>query len=585
MDDRQSFGTALRHALYVTEGLILFFFGVIYRHVSSKIAISFFLFWVISYACIVSAERRYKKYWIACMIQMLCSTVLMMGLCLIFENIYLFFFLFFIQWMENSMIQDVGLCNFMIVYHVILTVVLTFFPETNYIEVRFGALESIVSIIIILYAYLISISSIRLEEIQKGQNADKEQSLDDMLRLIEIKCDEARNATKTKSAFLSSMSHEIRTPINAILGMNEMILRESSQKSIHEYSKNINSAGNMLLSLINDILDFSKIESGKMDIVPVNYEISSIIKDLINMAKPRAEKKNLKFNYEINPKIPRELYGDEVRIRQVGTNILTNAIKYTREGEVTLKVDYEQKTVHQIELLISVKDTGIGIRKEDQAKLFNSFQRIDQTENRNIEGTGLGLAITSSFVNMMNGYIGVDSIYGKGSNFYIRIPQLVVDSDKIGDFSMDIQEDIREEYEYKPSFVAPNAKILIVDDNRLNLAVATMLLKQTKIQIHTAIGGMDAIRLLETNEYDAIFLDHMMPDLDGIETLKIIKERKLDKDIPIFALTANALTGAKEKYIDAGFDDYISKPIRSNELEKLLVAWLPEELVQVDSGI
>ena len=334
---------------------------------------------------------------------------------------------------------------------------------------------------------------------------------------------EADQANQAKSVFLANMSHEIRTPINAVIGMNEMILRESKEDDTIKYAQNAAAASESLLSIINDILDFSKIESGKMELVNDNYKLDDVIKNLVNMIKPRAEKKDLEFHVRVNDNIPNELFGDSVRIRQVVINFLTNAVKYTQVGSITFIIDFEERNAKEILLKFSVKDTGIGIRDEDRKKLFTDFQRLDSKKNKNIEGTGLGLAITYRLVKMMNGWINVSSVYGEGSTFKVMLPQKVMGKALIGNFENKLQTENTQKV-YKVAFVAPDAKILVVDDNEMNLLVVTSLLKETQIQVDTAISGMNALKKMSQTKYDMIFLDQMMPSLDGIATLKMSKE-------------------------------------------------------------
>ena len=390
---------------------------------------------------------------------------------------------------------------------------------------------------------------------------------------------QADEANRAKSAFLAGISHEIRSPLNAVLGMNEMILRECREPNIINYARNSASAGESLLALINNILDFSKIESGKMELVEENYQLDNLIRGLVNIVKPRAEKKNLTFNLFVNPNVPNELFGDSARTRQIVVNLLTNAVKYTQAGNVDFSVDMEQRTGDRIMLKFAVKDTGIGIREEDRQKLFSDFQRLDSQKNRNIEGTGLGLAITYRLVQMMNGRVEVDSVYGKGSTFRVFLPVQVTSEAIIGNFDMDstpIETEV-----YQASFVAPNAKILVVDDNEMNLLVVTSLLKETHIQIDTVLSGTEALTKLAVEKYDVVFLDHMMPDLDGIQTLKLARDMKdnKNKNAPVIALTANAILGAREMFLREGFSDYLSKPVRPNELEEMLRKYLPPEKI------
>jgi signal transduction histidine kinase/CheY-like chemotaxis protein/HPt (histidine-containing phosphotransfer) domain-containing protein len=434
---------------------------------------------------------------------------------------------------------------------------------------------------LIVGTYYFSMSHmIKTLEFRERQSYEQERSLDDMLKVISAKCEEAQNATRSKSDFLSRMSHEIRTPINAILGMNEMILRESGEENIVRYATDVESAGTTLLSLINDILDFSKIETEKMDIIPVEYMVSSIVNDLVNMIDPRVEKKGLKLKVEVNPNMPDRLLGDDVRIKQIITNLLTNAVKYTEKGTIIFSVDY-RKMQEGILLLVKVKDTGIGIKRENLDKIFQSFQRVDEVRNRNVEGTGLGLAITSRLLELMDGELRVESEYGKGSVFYATIPQKVVSYDAVGEFSEQIERHTAQRKRYRESFVAPEARILVVDDNKMNLTVILQLLKKTKIQIDTAESGIECIGLAAKKQYDLILMDHMMPNMDGVETLAKLKERIRGFCTPVIALTANAIAGAKDMYLAYGFQDYLSKPIKSERLEKELLEWIPQEKIKM----
>ena len=401
-------------------------------------------------------------------------------------------------------------------------------------------------------------------------------------RLLEREKLRADSANQAKSAFLSNMSHEIRTPINAIMGMNEMVIRESTDPAILEYSENLQNAARTLLGLVNDILDFSKIEAGKMEIIPVEYQISSVLNDLVNMIETRAEKKGLQFIVEANPNMPDVLYGDEIRIKQVVTNILTNAVKYTEKGSVTLKVDYEKISDENISLKISVSDTGIGIKPEDMKKLYSAFERIEEKRNRTIEGTGLGMNITKQLLTLMKSKLEVESVYGEGSTFSFKLTQKVINDKPIGDFQESYRQSLQQRQQYRKTFTAPNAKILIVDDTVMNLTVVKGLLKQTKIQIDTAESGFKCLELVTKTKYDIIFLDHRMPKMDGIETLQEMKKLpdNLNKETPVISLTANAISGAREEYISAGFKDYLTKPIDSVKLEEMIVKYLPADKIE-----
>ena len=416
--------------------------------------------------------------------------------------------------------------------------------------------------------------------------------------------EEARRASEAKTDFLANTSHEIRTPINAVLGMNEMILRESVKaekmtdgkpsdyqeafKKIKHYSGNVDSAGNNLLAIINDILDFTKIEEGKMKIVEVEYQLSSVINDVSNMIYFKAKEKNLTFVTDVDERIPDRLFGDVVRIRQVITNILNNAVKYTEKGSVSMKITGRKLNITAsgkplMELIVSVSDTGIGISEENIAKLFGKFERVDLEKNSTKEGTGLGLAITKMLLQMMHGDIKVESTYGSGSTFTINIPQLVLSEEPIGNFTEKFEKELGGRKEYHESFRAPNARILIVDDTKMNLVVAMEFLKDTKVNIDTAGGGKEAVELALSNKYDVILMDQRMPEMDGDETLKVIKSHEEGPNIktPVICLTADAVVGARERYLSKGFDDYLTKPIDSTNLEKTLKKYIPAEKIEI----
>ncbi len=402
----------------------------------------------------------------------------------------------------------------------------------------------------------------------------------DELREAKLMADKANRA---KSDFLANMSHEIRTPINAVMGMNEMILRECEQEDIREYAQNIQGASQTLLSLINDILDFSKIESGKMEIVEEAYDTASMLNDVINMVRVKAESKNLRFHVNVDEKLPSELWGDGTRVRQVIINILNNAVKYTKEGQVTLCVTGERSGVDKVLLEIRVSDTGIGIKEEDMPKLFGNFERLKLEENRNVEGTGLGLAITYRLFEQMSGRIDVESKYGEGSTFTVYLQQGIVSDSLVGDFQERYQLAMkRNRRQYRESFIAPQVKILVVDDTAINLLVIEQHLNKTRVQVTTCLSGNACLEMVRQERYDVILLDHMMPEMDGIETLKLLKEMEDNRcqDVPVIALTANAIVGVREMYMDKGFDDYLSKPVEGLDLEEMLRRYIPEEKQQ-----
>lgn len=385
--------------------------------------------------------------------------------------------------------------------------------------------------------------------------------------------EDAEYANKAKSEFLANMSHEIRTPINAIIGMNEMIIRECEKENIRQYSNNIKNASSNLLSLINDVLDFSKIEAGKIEINKEEYRLKGMLQNVVTMIQYMADEKHLKFHISVDKHMPSVLLGDVDRIRQMMINLLNNAIKYTQEGSVTLDITKEEISQNELILKIIVKDTGIGIKEDDLQNLFVNFQRLDMDNNRSIEGTGLGLAITQKLAECMGGRIEVSSTYNEGSTFTLYIPQGIVDTTELGIFR--VTPKVSRSASYSESFIAPDANILVVDDNDMNLFVLESLLKTTQAKITSCHSGQECIDAMKKEHYDVVLLDHMMPQMDGIETIHHIKAKELKKDSIIIALTANAIAGAKEMYLSNGFDDYLSKPIEISELEAMLIKYIP----------
>ena len=407
------------------------------------------------------------------------------------------------------------------------------------------------------------------EEVVKKLQSEKTAALERSLRMEE-------EANKMKSEFLANMSHEIRTPINAIIGMGTMITRESKEEATKKYARDIRSASKTLLALVNDILDFSKIESGNLELVEGDYDLCVLVNDLINMIKPKADDKNLSFDIDINPEIPQFLYGDDVRIEQIIINILSNAVKYTKEGGIVFVMDYEQETDNEIKLKVKVTDTGIGIKKEDIGKLFSPYQRFDEQKNKKVEGTGLGMSITKSLLEKMESQLEVSSVYGEGSTFAFTIIQQVRGQEKIGNYREKAGDATSEDAAEK--FHAPNAKILVVDDVEMNLIVAKNLLKRIQPKVDTAPSGPLAVDMCHSRKYDIIFLDAMMPGMSGEETYKAIRRScPNNDDTPIIVLTANAVKGAKEEYLAVGFSDYLSKPIDGLKFEAMIEKYLPED--------
>ncbi len=395
--------------------------------------------------------------------------------------------------------------------------------------------------------------------------------------------EEAEDANASKGRFLASMSHELRTPINTIMGMNEMILRETREKYTRERAMDVKSAAQILLNLINDVLDFSKIESGMLAILPAEYDLTGLIRDLALLSDNRARTKSLIFTMDIQPELPIRLYGDDVRLQQVLTNLLANAVKYTNEGSVTLRMSGKGIDGDELLLHCEVEDTGIGIKPEDLEKLkdLTPFTRLDESRNRKVEGSGLGLPIIVNLLRLMNSRLQVESVYGYGSKFFFDIPQQIVNDEPIGEIKQRLEQ-AAVEYEYRVAFVAPRAKVMVVDDNALNRKIFVSLLNQTRIQIAAVSSGQKCLDLAKKERFDLIFMDHLMPEMDGLETLRRLQEMEgnLCKDTPVIALTANAFSGARELFLSAGFDAYLSKPIVPEKLEALLLKKLPEDYIE-----
>jgi len=393
---------------------------------------------------------------------------------------------------------------------------------------------------------------------------------------------DATKANSAKSDFLARMSHEIRTPLNAIIGMNELVLRETISEKVRQRALIVKQSGQSLLSIINDILDISKIESGKMELVCADYDTSSLLFDIISMIRIRVGEKPITVYEKIPENFPAFMYGDEIRIRQILLNLLGNSAKYTNEGKITLRADFEFDSPDKKGgfAVFEVSDTGIGIKEEDLGKLFGVFSQVDTKTNRKVEGTGLGLSITKTLCEIMGGEISVSSEYGKGSVFTARFHQQISEYKPLGNIVEAFSKRFDAEKEAKNvTFCAPGAAVLAVDDAEANLLVISGLLSPYKVKVDTVKSGKSAIEAVLKNDYDFIFMDHMMPGMDGIETTREIRrlpDQKF-KDIPIIALTANAITGMRDMFLSNGFNDYISKPIEINELDRIMNKWTPKE--------
>ena len=393
---------------------------------------------------------------------------------------------------------------------------------------------------------------------------------------------EIEKLNQRQNQFFSSMSHEIRTPINTIIGLNEMILKEDISAEVADDAINMQSAGKTLLSLINDILDMSKIESGKMEITPVQYSTGDMLSDIVSMIWIRAREKELEFHIEVDPMLPAELIGDEVRIKQVLINVLTNAVKYTNQGSITLSMRCESTEDDTVTVIYTVEDTGIGIKRESMPYLFSTFKRVGDERLGNRQGTGLGLALVKQFVELMGGSIKVNSVYTQGTTFFIEIPQKKVDNSVIGEVDIEKRHALNRRSHFKRSFKAPKAMILAVDDTPANLMVLKKLLRDTEVNIDTATSGAMALEMCAKKEYHVIFMDHMMPGMDGIECLHRIREQEdgKNKEPKVVALTANDGSASKSLYRKEGFNGYLVKPIDSNDMGNLLLSLLPDSIVE-----
>ena len=401
---------------------------------------------------------------------------------------------------------------------------------------------------------------------------------DNDVRLIEqldVEKEKATLANASKTEFIANVSHEIRTPINAVLGMDEMILRETKEETTRQYAMDIKSAAQTLHGIINEILDMSKMESGKMEIVPANYNMRSLLNDSVNVIQMKMNEKKLDFVVDVDPEMPAGYFGDEMRIKQVLNNLLSNAVKYTLEGSVTLTVRGQREVGKKAVLSFEIKDTGIGMKPEDKEQLFVAYKRFDSGVNKNVEGTGLGMTITMQILELMGSSLEVESEYGKGTAFSFKLTQDIWDDTPLGNFRNRSVE-LSGNYKYEKSFEAPETKVLVVDDNTINRKVFVGLLKDTKLQIDEADSGPACLELIKTNNYKIVFMDHMMPEMDGIETFHRMKkmENNMSKDAVVIMLTANAVSGAREQYMEEGFDDFMAKPIIPQKLEEMIKKYI-----------
>lgn len=483
---------------------------------------------------------------------------------------------------------------FLIFIYMVFAIVLTFYMEKKYILIygvasvtalviytvlfQFTGMEANIFVgICCVFGYMVCIINIfiLLENIRKCRIEKEEATL------------RAEQANYTKSIFLANMSHEIRTPMNSICGMAELVLREDISDEAAEYTESIQNSGRLLLAIINDILDLSKIESGKMPINPCNYELTSLIYDVVNMMSIRLTDMDVELRVEIKPGVPRTLFGDEIRIRQIMTNLLSNAVKFTTKGYIMVRIDWEKENDDIAILKIDVSDTGIGIKQEDIYKLFNSYEQFDTRRAHSAEGTGLGLAITKQLLELMNGSIKVSSTYGLGTTFSLCLPQKIINEQGSKKTSFKVAGLESKPFEVGDWIVAPKAKILVVDDTLVNLKVAKGLLSTFECQVDLAESGRQCLSMIREKKYDLIFMDHMMPDMDGTDTLRLIRAEgdEYYQNVPVIVLTANVVSGIKEEFFSLGFSDYLPKPIEMNKLENMIEKWIPSELLVVKTEI
>lgn len=465
-----------------------------------------------------------------------------------------------------------------------LCIMVKYWKNFEYKQKTAIAIAVITETVVFIYQALIPtslISSLGVTIVNLGIFLSVESPDSILIEKLDEEKKRADAANNAKTAFVANMSHEIRTPINSVLGMNEMILRESKEESIRGYAGDIQYSAQALLAIINDILDIAKIETGKMEIIPVSYDLRDFLYNVVNMMSLKARTKDLELEVFVDESLPNFLEGDDIRIRQILVNLLNNAVKYTHRGKVTLQVKKDGEEKDKVRIKYVIKDTGIGIKEEDIQKLFVAFERIEEKRNRNIEGTGLGINICVHLLEMMKSSLKVESEYGKGSTFSFVLEQKVIDETPVGEFDAEKRREM-ELSKYKAFFTAPKARVLVVDDNSMNRKVFRNLLKQTQVQVDEADNGENCLKMLVKAHYDIIFMDHMMPGMDGVETFHAMKELKgnLCIETPVVILTANAVIGAKENYLKEGFNAFLSKPVEPDKLEKIIFEMLPKELIQ-----
>jgi len=569
MKDLRARGLVMAFSTYFIFGIVFIVSALLSESGMNSYAIGAAFFWGTSIGILAYSRIGTKSIMQVTRQNMY---VVFMALFIIFVELYwnkpeLLYVVFVVEWViAISFLSkfEIHLTSSMQIFGIL---VLTFIPEGISKFVPYSGGSAVMVIFGVIVSDWIATNVVKSIIGVYEDDMEHRRSIGDMLDIVEVKHNDAKDATNAKSQFLSNMSHEIRTPINSILGMNEMILRESGEDHILEYAQNVKSASELLLTLINDVLDISKIEAGKMELVPVDFKLTNIINDLNNMVSLKATEKGLIFTIDCDDNLPVGYHGDDVRIEQILVNILNNAIKYTPEGGVKMTVKGDVVD-NQAVLDFRVKDTGMGIKPEDIKRLNQKFVRFNEEQNRFIEGSGLGITIINGFLDLMDSHLEVESEFGKGSvfGFSLRLP--VTDQTPIKDYNNSPK---KTEHKIENDVLkCPNVELLVVDDNIMNLKVFTGLLKQTEAKIDAVESGAKAIELSKVKKYDIIFMDHMMPEMDGIECLNLMRDIPdfVNMDTPVVALTANSVAGAREMYLENGFEDFISKPVKYDALEK-----------------
>lgn len=451
----------------------------------------------------------------------------------------------------------------------------------SFFDVRFIPAIHILSFFMLLSVTFLIVAYIKLVKKTKNDQYEYEMSTQELLKVIEKKCDDAKKAELKKADFLASMSHEMRSPLNAMLGFNEMILRNCDDEQIRSYSLDVASSGQFMTTLVNDILDYSKVESGRMEINPIEYDLSNLIHEISNAAQMKAKEKGIDFILNADSALPKILTGDAIRIKQVINNLITESIEKLSEGTVTLTINYVKIDDKLINLKVSVKDDGIGMNSEELENVIIPFGQLDGSKKLHIDSLALNMTISQELLSLMNTKLGIRTDVGIGTTYYFNVKQAVESWEQVGNISTIKTVNKNTDEAYKPSFSAPSARILIVDDIAVNISVITELLKDTQIKIETVYSGQAAVDACRDQEYHLILLDHKMPGMSGIETLKKLRADWFSKNryVPVIAMTANAVSGAKGMFIKEGFSDYITKPMVPKELEKMIIKYLPDELI------